>query len=740
MIGTPTHEIAFSATQEYTSKMTSPRPSPSLPTLHQKRPSSGSQTAIESPLRKSFALGESGQGDQAIEVDDDTIHVDLAQFRANKVTGGGPQDGAIDLGPHGGNTEEQGGWFDERGDGIPILASDEVIKRPGSAYMQPAVPPEPHHDDDHYDSDHARPDSRRSSLRIPSRPSSRPNSMHGDYSGGNLHRFMSHEEHYTSGMGTPLEEIEEYEPLFPEDEKTYVKPKPKGLSRPGLDHHHFPSRDIWEDAPSSVHYSTTVETPEPPPDQKAIAPPPTAAAVFETPEQEQRRKQANPADMTSDAKTFAKPLFKAGVREEIHRPGVQRFPSQDIWEDTPDSMRLETTVSGPQTDDARSPPDERPTTSAIPTSQDDAEARATTGFSPVMRRPSVPSRPHRRSKLAEEITSELQESRGKEVPDLGLQKQISPDKAKAPAIPDRPKPSVPARPARPSRSAQNEGAPLVKSVSGEEQAVADAAPVPKAKPAVPARPGGEKIAALKSGFMADLNNRLKLGPQAAAPKVQEPENGVNEETQAAPLADSRKGRTKGPARRKPAASPSAPASAAPEQTFSFSISTPLTLWTIDESDQVRVPSDNVEASTVAEVPVETPAEVSAEEAKVDLPALEKILSDNEAANTAEPSLVQPASPENTKASLASHAPGVIGHEGDEPEPTISPATVQDQKAIAPELETALANAEAAPASAEDLPTKEANIVSSQIDPEIGRDAATVREKAPEEPSIAEPQV
>lgn len=714
--------------------MNSPKPSPGLAPVRSKRQSSGEQHAIESPLRKEFSSNAMGPGDHAVDVDVDTIHIDSAEFRANKVTGGGPQDGAIDLGPRAGNTEEEGGWFDERGDGLPILASDEVIKRPGSAYMQPAVPPEPHHDDEYYDSDHGRSDSRRSSVRVPSRPSSRPNSMHGEYHGGNLHRFMSHEEHHGSGMGTPLEEIEEYEPLFPEDEKTVEKPKPKALARPGLEHHHFPSQDTWEDAPSSVYHSTTVQTPEPPPEQKAIvSSPPSGASVFETPEQEQRRKELNPKDMTSDDKTFAKPHFKAAVQEDTHRPGVQRFPSQDIWEDTPDSMRLVTTVSAPQAEESRSPPDERPTTSAMPTSQDDAEARATTGFSAVMR-PSIPSRPHRRSKLAEEITTELREGKREEVPDLGVSKQISPDKARAPAIPDRPKPSVPARPSRPSRSVQNEGAPLAKSVSGEEQAVAEAAPVPvpKAKPAVPARPGGEKIAALKSGFMADLNNRLKLGPQAAAPKVQEPEPEVSEEVQAAPLADSRKGRTKGPARRKPAASPSTAAPATTDQSLTFSVSSPMTLWSIDESDQLQVPGHAIEAIEQAASPVD--------DAKVDVPALERVLSDNEAANTEEPTLVQPASPERQRASLSTHAPGVIGHQGDEPEPSISVETAQDQQAIASELEASLVEAEAAPASAEEVPAKAANVTNSQIDAEVGRDAATVREKAPEEPSIAGPQV
>ena len=715
MIGTPTHEIAFSATQEYTSRMTSPKPSPAPLTPRGKRQSSGSQTAVESPLRKASFPFQDGRQSAVDGDDEDTIHVDDTEFRANKVTGGGPQDGAIDLGHPGRNNAEDGDWIDERGEGTPILASDEVLKRPGSAFMQPAVNPEVHHDDEYYDSDH-RPDSRRSSMRVPSRPNSRPNSMHGDYHGGNLHRFMSHEEHHGSGMGTPLEEIEEYEPLFPEGE-VQSKPKPKSISRPGLEHHHFPSQDIWEDAPSSVHYSTIVETPEPPPEMEAVAPPPpTNGMPFETPEQEQQRKEENPDDMTSDSKTFAKPHFKAGVQDDMHRPGVQRFPSQDIWEDTPDSMRLVTTVSAPQ-DEARSPPEERPTTSAIPTSQDDAEARATTGLGSSPRKPSIPSRPQRKSKLAEDITTDLEtEGKGKEVPDLGAEKQVSPTKGKAPSIPERPKPTVPTRPARTSRSAQGEGAPLAKSTSTEEQAVTDAAPVPKAKPVVPARPGGDKFAALKSGFMSDLNNRLKLGPQGPPPK---PEPEVNEEAEKAPLADARKSRAKGPARRKPAASPSA---APAEQTPAFAMSTPMTLWSIDERDQLRVPGED-----------------AAEESKLNLPALEKVLSENEAANTTEPTLAQPKSPETAKASLASHTEASIGAEGDQPEPSISPETAQDQKSVAVNMEASLAEAEAAPASAEDAVSQQEAPVVSKTNSESRPDAAMIREKAPEEPSIASPE-
>ena len=508
MIAVPGEDIAWEATEEYTSQLSSAVTSPAPTTERRKRGSSDTQPTAKSPLRKmSFPFNERPQSDQALEVDDDVVHAEAPEQRVSKVTGGGPVDDKLDLGPRGGNTEERGGWFDERGEGTPILASDEILKRPGSAYMQPAVDPEAErHGDDYYESDH-QDTSRRNSLRVPSRPSSRPNSVHGDYQGGSLYRFMSHEEHYGSGMHTPLEEIEEYEPLIPEDEEE-PKPKAKAVKRrPGLEHHHFPSQDVWEDTPSSLQYQTTVDTPEPPREAMVAPPPQSKPALFETPEQEQQRKVQNPDDMFSDKKTLIKPH----VREDV-RPGMQRFPSQDIWEDTPDSMRLVTTVSGPQMDETKSPPDDRPTTTAIPGSQDDIEARATTGFTQSMR-PPMPSRPQKKSKLAEEMKPDTTD---RDISGTSADAQSSPTKAKAPAIPDRPKPTVPARPARASRGDQADGAELSKSISAEGPASPEATTAPplptKAKPAVPARPGGEKIAALKAGFMSDLNNRLKAWP------------------------------------------------------------------------------------------------------------------------------------------------------------------------------------------------------------------------------------
>lgn len=680
-IGTPSQDIAFEASDQFASRLNSPKPSPAPLSELKKRPSSGAhQPAVESPLRKeSFPFRDRKGTDEAIdsEADDEVIHVDPPLRRGSKVTGGGAMDNTVDLGPTGGNTDEKGGWVDEKGDGTPILASDEITKRPGSAFLEPAVSPEQARtadDDYYYDSDNL-PPSRRGSAQPHSRPSSRPNSMHG-YSGGSLHRFISHEEQHGSGMGTPLEEIEEYEPLFPEGEENEEKPKP-WKKRPGLAQHHFPSQDVWEDTPDSLKYQTTVETPEPPLEKKATEEQGKPSALFETPEQEEKRKTNN-ADMTSDSKTFAKPHFKQDVAAD-HRPGVNRFPSRDIWEDTPDSMRLVTTVSSPQMDDTKSPPEDRPTTAAIPSRQDEMEARSTTGMTQLMR-PSVPARPERRSKLAQEVKPEKDDAREEEVPDLGSTgEQQVPDRTK-PQVPNRPKPTVPARPAR---QVQGEGQTTAEGTADEST------PQTKEKPAVPARPMGSKIAALQAGFMSDLNKRLKIGPRGPEPKTQEDEAAeapaAAAETAKEPLSDARKGRARGPPRRKQAAEPSAAAATAGGD-VSFGFSTPMTVWEIDENETLIV-------SSPAEDKTPEQRKLSTEETT----ELERELSLNEEKNTRTPTM-------NVRSqSIAGdqpHAPGAIGAEGDIPEASLSETTVEREQAVEPALEEALQTSEPAPATAQ----------------------------------------
>ena len=584
MISVPNEEIGYLASEEYTSRTTSPRP-PTSTSLHRPR-TSESQTYAESPLREaSFPINDLGRSkdikspESAVENEDDVVHIDPPSHPGSKIHGGGYDPPTEDLGPHGGNTEEQGGWIVEKGEGVPILASDEVAKNPEAEYMQPAVSPEQEKRGSSY---HAGVDSEvplsyqsgwRSSSRPTSRPSSRPSSLHG--APNSLSRFLSHEELETSG--TPLEEIEEYEPLFPEDEKDEAKKKPATqvdkLKRPDLARHHFPSRDVWEDTPSSLQLQTTVKSPQLPEENPAMIET-NPSKVFEPPEVEHSRKgdagqEDRAAFLPDQAKQFAKRHFKPDVLEDLGsaggRPGLQRrFPSQDIWEDSPSSSYLETTVKSPQVkDEAASPPE-------------------VTSAGQEKGKPIIPERPAR-SKPGEFVTAEKVEH-----------KDVLPTEKKPPTIPDRPKPAVPARPAKHITKADNEtgtdNAPLTKTASVGSDTSNSSATMPekvnvaKIKPAPPARPAaGSKIAALKAGFMSDLQNKLSLGPQQV--KKQEEDEAAAakeaEEKEKQPLSDARKGRARGPQRRKPASSSASATTDVAESKSVFSLAIPTTIWSID---------------------------------------------------------------------------------------------------------------------------------------------------------------
>lgn len=673
MIGTPTEQIGYLASEEYASRMASPKPRPASLTGLNKRPSYGSysQPRMESPLHKaSFPENDTGHlkalesHDNAIESDvedDDIIHVDPPARGGDKYNGGGYDPPTEDFGPHGGNTEEEGGWVVENGYGVPILASDEVAKNthPDAEFMLPAVSPEQERrGSDYYagwDSEHP------PSYQTGRKGGSRSGSTHGGH-GEPLARFVSREATAASGMGTPLEEIEEYEPLFPEDDKEPSKPlttADKLMKRPDLARHHFPSQDIWEDTPESLQYQTTVEHPQEPEDL-------SSSVTFEHPDKEQARKEPLPTDradfLTETTRKMAKPHFKPGVAEGMHRPDMaRRFPSRDVWEDTPDSLNLETTVSGPQMDESQeltSPPDDQPSEASFA-------------------KPSLPARPAR-SGLSQQVQPD--------VPARPQQKGLE-----APQIPARPKPQVPARPAKGLDG--QDGTPLVQVRSGDSAgsgANATSPPTAKAKPAVPSRPAGSKFAALKAGFMNDLNSRLQLGPQA--PKAPEPAAEEAPTEEKAPLADARKGRARGPARRKPAAE-AADSSAAPSK-MTLSLSTPFTIFQITDHGDLSVPTSGLSPEAAA----------GANE-------LERIASANtDSAGPADLSLSSHSTLDE-KTALSGLTPQAIGHVGDTPDPRISPASLERQQALEPGLEAALADSRKDPATA---PASGATDVASRV--------------------------
>ncbi|KAI4272297.1 MAG: hypothetical protein L6R38_006660 [Xanthoria sp. 2 TBL-2021] len=728
VVGLPNEQIGYMATEEYTSRMNTPYSA----TLYSKTFSNHSQTHISSPLRKaSFPVdGEGNDGfrsskrkggsqssaEHALEseTDDEAIHVDAPTVRKSKIGGNGYDPPTEDLGPHGGNTEAQGGYIDETGYGVPILASDEVAKEPGTEYMQPAVSPAQERRGSTYYSgmDSDAPPSYQSGLRHgsrpgsatnsrpTSRPGSRPGSIHGLLPG--LTRFTSHDDR--EDLHTPLEDVEEYEPLFPDDDgkDTQSNPGIERFKRREMMKRRFPSQDIWEDTPNSLQLQATVSTPEAV-EETAASAFEKPSATFESPEAEGARKgettEAEKAKLIPKEERLAKSTFKPHIRGEMHRPGmIQRFPSRDIWEDSPDSARLETTVDGPQDRDVTSPVDDGLKAGAVVhTSGRPGEGNlvgkqgreGATAGSAAVEKPTIPPRPTKHKAENADVVPQppvqiparpprrLHQVPPAEIPPPPTKSaEASPTETKkAPTLPDRPKPQVPARPIKPVARDSSESIPLSKTTSAtstgssgpreEVRGLTSPPPGPKPKPALPARPIGGKIAALKAGFMSDLNKQLQVGPQGPKKEekpVEEEEREVEEKT---PLADARKGRARGPARRKPVANSTSATSEQGESKVEMSkwaIRAPQTIWESENgsiiitsskaatprplTDRVSSPIERPEAPTPitaatahTDIRGNVPAVEALEEA---LPSTEEISAKEGLSSNPEPSAVKEA--------------------------------------------------------------------------------------------------
>ncbi|EAU35037.1 conserved hypothetical protein [Aspergillus terreus NIH2624] len=459
--GTPEEEVGYIASDEYTQRLASPAPDSRR----------NSRPVMESPLRneKTSAAEPQPTSTEAKE-EPAVIHVDEPYHHLHHPDGFAQTPDPSELVHAPGEREED---EDE-----PILAADEV--RPESAHQHPAISPTFGRQGSF---DYER-------SRTPSVNHSRSNSRTASHHGSmpTLARYDSREER---DAHTPLEDVEEYEPLFPEDGTQGKKPLPASerfKQRPDLLKHRFPSEDIWEDSPNSLQLHATVSTPD---ERKHEA--------FETPEQESFRRSHVPH---LDPHKVASQILESEDQEEkvkVKEPSrfelaKQRFPSRDIWEDAPESHTLVTTIEPSDDVDNKSP--------IVPT------------------KPIIPSRPQKRAQQGPPVDASA--------------KPASPtEKRQPPTIPDRPKPQIPARPSKPA------------GLNGEESQDATVKP----KPAVPARPGGSKIAALKAGFLSDLNSRLQLGPQVPQKPQKKEEEPPAEK---APLSDARKGRARGPARRRPA--------------------------------------------------------------------------------------------------------------------------------------------------------------------------------------------
>ncbi|KAF4455541.1 hypothetical protein F53441_2149 [Fusarium austroafricanum] len=494
---TPTDEVGFQASEEYTSRL-SPRPD-------------SASASKAQPLSFKSEI-TSPEGEQTVHVDDPQ-HPEYRSY--------GNEDHAVD--------DEDHEYT------APILAADEV-KNDDHPYSQhPAVHPPP---DRRGSADLEEPTSR--PLSRSSRPKSRPTSI---YKNNDSQEFAP----------TSLDDVEEYEPLFPEDgKKEAQKPAPGNKAR-----HHFPSKDIWEDAPDSVHYTVEVSTPdqvdqtEPTEELRrglsAMDRPKTPAHIFAQRQEELAEQEANGPVDTQPPKSHDNPIWyeskdSDSFLNDNKRPSAsQRFPSKDIWEDAPESQLYETTISD-------SPPVE---------SKEESKEQS---------KPAIPERPAR--KASEDRPA---------IPERPKPKHTPSDEGKSrPPASEKPKPQIPPRP--------------TKSSSGDSTEV-------KQKPPVPTRPAGSKIAALQAGFMSDLNKRLKLGPQAPKKEEPKPEEDMKEEREKVPLSDARKGRARGPQRRAPAKSPAAvPAPAVQPSGPFLTFLVPQTLWSIDPEGSLSVSGEQTPVS------------------------------------------------------------------------------------------------------------------------------------------------
>ncbi|KAH7376378.1 altered inheritance of mitochondria protein 21 [Plectosphaerella cucumerina] len=534
--GTPSEEVGYQASDEYTQRISS-------------RPGS---TQPRSPELRRASPAVAGS---AIQDDDEhVIHVDASHNRSR----------SFQTNP----SVENLGHEDDYS--APILAEDEVAKDPGHWSLQPAVEP---------------PTERRSSFLDGdrSRPTSRPGSI------------------YNSNLAsTPLEDVEEYEPLFPEEEERKKKAEAEGNTwKP---RHKFPSKDIWEDAPDSVNATAVVSSPDLGEDLPRPKPvedrPETPAQAFARLQEELAEKESRESENFARNGPAYLPLQQVRSHE---RPRAQnRFPSRDIWEDTPESLMHETTVN------------------SEPGEEEEEEQEEDTSA-----QPQIPARPQKKASVDRPAIPERPKPRQSSSDDGSRSK---------PAVVDKPKPQIPARPTK----------TLPSGVDSKEQ---DA--LPRQKPAVPARPAGSKIQALQAGFMSDLNKRLQLGPQA--PKKEEPPAADTiEEKEQKPLADARKGRARGPQRRAPAARSPAPVkelkSGAPVLSFS-----PLrTCWSIDDSGVLEI--DNGDKPAPKEETKEVVPEVEAEPETAPQTAPEE---------KAEPTVAQPtAEPEPAEAAQLEKAPSI----------------------------------------------------------------------------------
>ncbi|KAJ3497833.1 hypothetical protein NLG97_g1583 [Lecanicillium saksenae] len=374
-VSTPTEDVAYNASDEYAYRISTPQ--------HSSQAEKGTSYFPEQDSSSSANKDETSTVLHAIHVDD-SKHPEHYSY--------------------GDENPEAEDYH------APILADDEIDAGPDVTAQHPAIRPG-------FDR------SRSYDADEPKRPSIRhPISVHDAEPEG---RFSS----------TPLDDVEEYEPLFDEEKKEEEK-KQAGTEKKTS--RHFPSKDIWEDAPSSVHYSTEVSTPDVEEQtsrskskasfsgERSITP----AQAFAQYQEELAEKEAN--GRSNNFLPLSADVKPKWIDHQSHlgvsKPsGAKRFPSKDIWEDAPESHIHEATLSESPVEDGNQPEED--------SIQKQAESLDET-------KPIIPARPS--NKAAEEPRA------APVIPSRPKPKQVpSEDAAKQPPpISEKPKPQIPSRPVK----------------------------------------------------------------------------------------------------------------------------------------------------------------------------------------------------------------------------------------------------------------------------------------------------
>lgn len=569
----PSEQVGFKVSEEYICRISSPKSQPQPHTSHSNitefqdmTPSvrklstttlnlkvEASRSISQIPEQKNVTL-ENSQ-------DSDVIHISDPLRSSNEINRAARLSSATDIVEY--NTEFEK-IDDDHQYKAPILAPDEVAKQPLDRELQPAVFP-----------------MNKNIENFREEPIYTPLTTYCNSLSKNL---ATAEGSPCSTPSIPQEDFNRYEPLFPEEEKASLNDHNPSRSLEILKRfemsQRFPGQDVWEDTPSSLQYTTTVSAPQLPEEKKINE---CKELGTETPAQAFARRQEKMAEQGVRDNIFhqeKKNQFESNGQTEsksLFETTNHRFPSRDIWEDTPDSLLLQTTVANTQIEVETSNLDSEQKSTL---SRENSKSRKSNGI--LTTNESLDNRKPE-NKLNLESTSTIHsttlDSTISQESSLSSRQEALENIVKnsiknhTSSVQIKAKPQVPARPARLISSNSSGSLSTCSNPSLEVTG--------KIKPQIPSRPVGGKIAALQGGFMMDLNKRLQLGPQPSRKEIPKDEY-QNVEKDNAPLLDPRKSRARGPVRRAPNKAQltnSVPTNLPKEK--DMGISQTLTIWSYD---------------------------------------------------------------------------------------------------------------------------------------------------------------